>query len=253
MFGILIITGMVLFILFLDITNKSRYSPKKKAVLKNQKTDTQKPYTPIHQTGDKEIMGTIISLLSWPILILNLVGGITGGIWLLISGEWPLVIISLILVLVSEKIIGILSLPAMFLLGAGINTEKQNGFFVALLGTLYITALRIVWCLVILNRFTAMQDRSTSIIPVLLLSYSVATAPWQDMAIKDINNPHSILSSFFTQIAFVVAMFMYGFEAGFKTIAVVFSITVAFIALMQIIFALHEEMLLKSSDNQTGG
>jgi hypothetical protein len=189
-------------------------------------------------------MGTIISLLSWPILILNFAGVIVGGIWLLISGEWLLVIIGVVLAFVSEMIIGILSGPAFLLWGAGniaSETEKQNGFFVALLGTLYITALRIVWCLVILNRFTAMPDRSTSIIPVLLLSYGAATFPWQNLARKDINNPHSLLSSFFTQIAFVVVMFMYGFKAEFKTIAVVFSAIVVFMELMQIIFGLYEE------------
>jgi hypothetical protein len=189
-------------------------------------------------------MGTIIFLLSWPILILNIVGGIVGAIWLLISGEWLLVIIGVALAFVSEKIIGILSLPAMLLWGAGnigSETEKQNGFLFALMGTLYITALRIGWCLVILNRFTAMPDRSTSIIPVLLLSYGAATGPWQDLARKDINNPHSIISTFFTQIAFLVAMFMYGFEAEFKTIAIIFSIIVVFMELIQIIWGLYYE------------
>ena len=50
----------------------------------------------------------IIGLLSIPLLILNLVGGITAGIWLAFLGEWKLIAIGIILFFISHHFLSLL-------------------------------------------------------------------------------------------------------------------------------------------------
>jgi len=59
----------------------------------------------------------IIEILSLPIMILNMVGGIIGGIWLAILGEWGLIGIGILLMFTSHWILAILMMPSLLFNG----------------------------------------------------------------------------------------------------------------------------------------
>lgn len=48
------------------------------------------------------MLNKIIEILSVPIMILNIAGGIVGGIWLAILGEWTLIVIGVLLLFTSH-------------------------------------------------------------------------------------------------------------------------------------------------------
>jgi hypothetical protein len=61
------------------------------------------------------MIATIIRLISIPVMLLNLGGGIVGGIWLVVLGKWGLLGIGLASVFISSIGLGLALTPSMLL------------------------------------------------------------------------------------------------------------------------------------------
>jgi len=133
-------------------------------------------------------MKSLINLLISPIKILNFAGGIVGGLWLIINGQWRFILILIILGIVSVWIISLLLLPGLlFAVPVAYGSNHKKYFFSYLFGI-----INLVWTYVVMTAwsvasyvFILNQHTEGSIFPYLLLSYSLATSPWTYMAQKE--------------------------------------------------------------------
>ena len=79
----------------------------------------------------------LITALSIPLMILNMLGGIVSGIWLIILGEWGAVGTGLIFFSVSTGLLGLAILPAMlFAAPAALCAAKGKTFGLVCFGAL---------------------------------------------------------------------------------------------------------------------
>jgi hypothetical protein len=130
----------------------------------------------------------IIAALSVPILIVNVFGGIASGIWLAFLGEWKAIGVGIVLLLIATVLIGFAALPTLIFIAPGVKLlekgHKISGYFLSGLGSLYWSAVMIGWASFILFYFQRMAG-SSSLIPLLVWSYGIATGPWSRLAQKD--------------------------------------------------------------------
>lgn len=181
--------------------------------------------------------------LSVPIQILNMLGGIISGLWLAILGEWGEIIRGIIFIMISGFGISIVLMPSLLFVGpAAMAIEKGKkllGMFFGFLSVLYTVALMTVWCIWIMWLFISSATEN-SLIPMLIWSYGVALAPWMWLAQKDQQgrgNEFSIFTTFFAQISYILAMFMFFFGATLGTITITFGTIMLVGAILQILFA----------------
>jgi hypothetical protein len=145
--------------------------------------------------------------------ILNLLGGIVSGIWLVVQHDWGTVVAGIALFFCSTWILAIALLPSVLLaVPAAYLADKGKTLGVIFFGglsSLYVLALLSVWCCGMLFLFTV-HATSANLIPRLIWSSGVATGPWAYMASKDQGGDGqgfgSTMSVFFAEVAYVVVM-----------------------------------------------
>jgi len=147
------------------------------------------------------MLNKIVEILGVPIMILNIAGGIVGGIWLAILGEWKLIVIGVLLVFTSHLILSILMMPSLPIAGiAAYFYERKNplGHLFGFISQLYTNILIIGTCVFaffICSSFYA-GDIGFSYIPYLLWSWGMALGPWQFFASKEPDNEFSAITLF---------------------------------------------------------
>ncbi|HUW44604.1 MAG TPA: hypothetical protein VMW50_02300 [Dehalococcoidia bacterium] len=144
--------------------------------------------------------------------LLNMLGGIVSGIWLAILGQWSIIGYGLVAIIVSGFCLSLAIMPALlFAAPAALLYEKDYKlafYFFGFLATLYTMSILTVWCMAVLFLFTR-QAEVSSIIPILLWSYVVATAPIAWIAQKELQSGgsiHSTISSTFAQVAYILVV-----------------------------------------------
>jgi hypothetical protein len=131
------------------------------------------------------VMGALFSLVSVPVMILNFAGGIVGGIWLALLGQWRLVGLGLAASFVSTFGIGLALAPGFLFAAPGIILVQKGkhliGGILQFVSALWSYVVMTVWCVgsfyVVFSFYPG-----GSLWPYLLWSYSTATAPWTYMA-----------------------------------------------------------------------
>jgi len=154
----------------------------------------------------------LITTLSVPILILNVLGGIVGGIWLMVAGEWSLFIGGLLYMMFGAMIIGLLLMPSLlFAAPAAAFAEKRKYtlfFIFGLLGIAYTYGLIAVSTYYIAD--IALNSQSAPLWASLLWLYAVVLAPWQYMASKEQDNTSTGMTTFFLALGVVALMVCIG-------------------------------------------
>lgn len=154
----------------------------------------------------------LITTLSVPILILNVLGGIVGGIWLMVAGEWSLFIGGLLYMMFGAMIIGLLLMPSLlFAAPAAAFAEKRKYtlfFIFGLLGIAYTYGLIAVSTYYIAD--IALSSQSAPLWASLLWLYAVVLAPWQYMASKEQDNTSTGMTTFFLALGVVALMVCIG-------------------------------------------
>lgn len=125
-----------------------------------------------------------LGFLSFPIILLNLLGGVVSFVWLAIAGEWSLIIYGIIASVAVYYVFLIVSSPAMGLQFLSMKIyERDNkllkfiSYPLALVADIYLTILTIIWVyLVFYYSYTLIDtfDIQSVETPVLIWAYSIS-------------------------------------------------------------------------------
>lgn len=165
-------------------------------------------------------MATLIALLSIPLVLLNLLSGIVGAVWLLYLGHWRFVLVGVAAAVVAPFFLGLLTLPGSLVFGLpGARLLEKGRRILALplmlLSHAWVHAIVGAWCLAV---FVFFMKKSTSAdgYALLLWAYSTAIAPWSYLAQKEAEvggGDGEGVTLFFAELAFV-AMVLWWFTVG---------------------------------------
>lgn len=178
-------------------------------------------------------------ILSFFILVLNFLSGIIGGLWILFSGGWRLVVYGVVISFVMPWLWTIAFLPQFIFLPFLTKAfDKGSKFWVAILGffaNLYGNVLIVIWTYFVLT--LVLDYRSDYLLlPLLLLGYSVTLGPLQYMAQKEgPNSSGSIMGVLLSQISYIVlsVIVLFGGEPSILIplmFSLIFSIFIAIIS-----------------------
>jgi hypothetical protein len=189
-------------------------------------------------------LDALITVLSIPLMMLNILGGTVAGIWLAILGEWGTIVDGILLLIFSFISSGFVLMPSMLFTAPAIRCAEKGkttgALCFAALSSLYILAVITLWCCGIL--FLFVHDATASnLIPRLLWSYGLATAPWAYIAGQDARSGDafaSMLVTFFAELAYLTIMVLIVFFsitilgaikvfAGFMAVTLVIQITLS--------------------------
>ncbi len=158
----------------------------------------------------------LIALFTLPIMVLNFVGGLVGGIWLAFLGEWRLIGIGIAMLFTSHMVLGILIMIGFPLAALGLKMMKKFkpiGLLLGFLGQFYTNLLILLTCgiayFLCISFFSS--DSVIAFIPYLLWSWGMALGPWQYMASKEPDNEFSGFTIFVAAafyLLFLVSLFI---------------------------------------------
>ncbi len=154
-------------------------------------------------------------------MLMNMLGGVVSGIWLIILHEWRPLIVGLLSLFFATFIISLALLPTyLLILPAGKLFERGHiilGSILAFPVSVYTTFIMAAWCHGIFNFFLDMSSPRT-VIPMLLWSYGVAIGPWSYMAQRESEGSSGFQSAslyvFFISIAYLVMIALYLFAGA---------------------------------------
>lgn len=197
------------------------------------------------------ILTVVVALLS----MLNVFGGVIGGIWLAVLGEWRLFLMGLLASLVAPLPLGLAVVPGGLLFGLpGLKLLEKGHIILSapfvFLSQAYTLAIVGIWCFGVFLFFMG-KANDLPLWPMLLWSYSVAMAPWSYLAQKEMQTGGGQAESitlFFAQLAFV-AMVLTGLIFGWhlSTLVAVFAGVLLIGAVVQTVISLaiaHEQRYL---------
>jgi len=158
----------------------------------------------------------LMTAVAVPLGLFNAFGGIVAGIWLAILGEWGAIGWGFAAMIFSTFGISLALMPGIaFAAPAAYFGERDNTvpmYFFILLSSLYTVAVIAAWSGFVLYFFANRAD-SSSLIPLLLWSYGVATGPFSYMASKEQQGGGgegfgSMAATFFAQVGYIVMILM---------------------------------------------
>lgn len=154
------------------------------------------------------IIGSLLALISVPLILLNSLGFIIAGIWLAFLGEWGIIGSGILSIISASFFLSILILPVLLFAGLAaicIQKNKILGFIASLPAVFYTNALITLWCV---GSFFWVENtvESDAFIPGLLWAYGIATGPWAFFASKEQNNEFSVITVIVSQIACMLLM-----------------------------------------------
>jgi len=179
-----------------------------------------------------------------PLIILNIFSGIAGGIWLIIIGQWKLIVAGLIFSSIMPWIYAIINLPEIGLgflaASAWEKGSKLNFSILGFLGSIYNYAVLSIWSLFVLL-FIIQRIESGNFVPYFLWAYSTIMAPLGYMASKEPpDSTGTSMGLFFTEIYFIVLAILWILSIPFKSIILITSCLIIFFSLIVIIIAVSE-------------
>lgn len=185
-------------------------------------------------------VAAIFQVLSVPVMLLNFGGGIVGGIWLIVIGNWGLLGLGILLMFVSSIALGLVLAPGLIFAGpaALLMDRGRNvfGMLFALLGNIYTFVVMTFWCVGCFYVVFRNYYQGGSIWPYLLWTYGMATGPWTYMAAREGQDSiGSSLSAFGACIGAIAMMGTMLFETHptIVDIAIAFCLPLSLVVLLQ--------------------
>ena len=195
-------------------------------------------------------MQSILIILFLPIMILNFFGGVIGGIWLMILGEWGAVGIALGAALFGAFFCSFLLMPGFLFTVPGVALYQKRGVLrlisypLLFLGLLWTFMVMSIWALGIFHSFLDKSD-STSLVPMMLVAYGAASGPWSYMAQQEARggNEYSSLTAMSLSLASAVTLLLLAFSEmnTFKVFGI-------FLSIMAIVFVIQIFIVIKLQD-----
>jgi len=189
---------------------------------------------------------TLISVLLVPIFVLNILGDIVAGIWLVTLRDWEALWVGILAIFASHFPLSLFLMVGMiFILPAQYFIKKNNksGILVCSFFSIsYTLTLITIWSVMILWFFIS-SATSQNIIPRLIWSYGTAMSPWMFFAQKDQQggdgNEYSLISLLFAEVAYISAMAMILFlKATMINILAVFGIVMGVCLIVEMIIGI---------------
>ncbi len=193
-------------------------------------------------------MHILFAMFIVPFLLLNTLGAVVAGIWLLAIGEWRPLLVGIGMMFAGIFLISFALMPGMLVSAGGIALHEKGGMLRPIGWLLMVTGL--LWTFLImtawagqlsLEYFTSKSSKET-FWPLLIWSYSVATVPWAYMARKEMQSGENAAatSTFALQIGYVIAMVILGFGGNIFTAQMGLLVVMGF----SFLFALAHTILL---------
>lgn len=162
-------------------------------------------------------VGTVIGILTAPIIVLNMLGGIIAGVWLAFLGEWRLIILGILLVFTAHIYLSILLLLSLPLDAIGMYLYKKDNIFrhvFLFLSQFYTNLLIVGTCAFAYFVCLYFCDGESKIgmIPYMLWSWGMALGPWQYFQSHERDNEYSAIDLFSATIfyfLFLISNFMW--------------------------------------------
>jgi len=153
------------------------------------------------------VVDKLITISFAPIVGLNIAGGIAGAIWLLVLGEWRLVLIAILVSIAFPFAYSLISMPQIGLLALMHRFRDRHRKLALAVGfgnMLISHAINLAW-LVLVFYLALRYSEGHSVIPYLLFGWEVALGPFQYMATKE--PPDSIgtyVAVYLMQVSYLV-------------------------------------------------
>jgi hypothetical protein len=176
-------------------------------------------------------MQAIMMAIVLPLMILNMLSGIVGGVWLGIRGEWGLIVGGLVYMFGSALALSVVLLPSMIFAAPAMALLERGRVIAAAIvsfpGTVWTHAVLGASCVAVFY-FATLNPDSGSIWPYLLYGHAVAMAPWAYLAHKDeqAGNDSGNLPLFFAGLGVVsmmVGVLINGAPLGIYNLAIWFA------------------------------
>lgn len=151
-------------------------------------------------------MLNLLTLLALPLILLNLLGGLVGGVWLLVLGEWMAFTVGLLGGLVGSFVCGVAIAPGMAISASGVAIFVKGGLWrmpaipLLAVGVSWTYAVICGWAFLAFRYFLGNADEA-SLYPMLLVGYSMTISPWAAMARSEGPDSAAYVTTFFLQIA----------------------------------------------------
>lgn len=152
----------------------------------------------------------LVAVISTPILFLNLLGGIVGGVWILFLGEWRLVVLGIILSSIIPLLYSLTLLIQMpmflFIDYLQKHGKKLLTMIFSFLNILFSHVIIVFYVILIADRSILFSEiNSLNVVPFLLFGYAVATGPFTYMASKEGDDgAASFIAVFMAQLAYII-------------------------------------------------
>jgi energy-coupling factor transporter ATP-binding protein EcfA2 len=195
-----------------------------------------------------------INALLVPILLLDFLGGLIGFIWLAILGEWGIVIGGVIYMVIGAFVVSLLLIPSLILIAPITYFAKRENIagiaFFGLLSVSYVAIIIYFTCSWIFKSYTGSIPAGNPLLPYLLWSYAIATAPWAYMASKeDKEATGTFMALFFSKLGLACVVVL----TGFFGVALSTSLGVfAFLMFVEVLVAATITVLMMKEAKNTG-
>lgn len=179
----------------------------------------------------QKIIEGIISASLIPIIVLNIVGGLIGAIWLFILGEWKLVIGAFIVSCIFPFAYSLIFLIRLPLIGITVwSMGKKNKILPTVLGfinLLFEHIINLTWVFAVFVSAILFSE-GRNLIPYLLYGWVIAVGPFQYMARgEDADAVATHATVYLTQIAYIIFALFFLLGISFLALPLVILIAIA--------------------------
>lgn len=157
--------------------------------------------------------GSIIGYSLLGIMIfLNVFSGIISGIWLIVLGLWPELLLGVIYSVVMPFAYTLVALPSMLLMPFLLKfSENGNKVLTAIFGfinVIYSDLIILFWTYFVFSEFVS-EASGTAAIPLILWGYTVVIAPLGYMAKGEQDSIGTSLGIYFAQFSYVALVILW--------------------------------------------
>ncbi len=196
----------------------------------------------------KKLFENLMNIISVPIILTNLFGGIIAFVWLIIEAEWDLIIFGLAGLFTSAFVLGFAFLPSAAISFIGITFYEKKIKLLAyplfLVSAFLNICILVIWTYLVYTYALVTADTSTPKIAVTLWAYGVTVGPIQFMASKgSAENIGSFILTFFLSAGCLCLTLFIGFGSG--TYGVIAYLSSMIICLIVMLFYLLEYNKIK--------
>ncbi len=202
------------------------------------------------ETAAPDILGKFVSASMVPIMVMNFLSGIVGGAWLLLLGQWRVVLLGFLTGMMFPWAYSIIALvqgvlfivPTTFLL----KKVRPVGMVMAFLNSFFGHAVGIFWGVVVFIHAFSLAHRTDNIsLPFFLYGWTVAIGPFQYMASKE--PPDALgtyLALYLFQLSYLLLIAAYFMHIAWLWLPSILILTICFeIYLLKTISRFNDEML----------